>query len=113
MPSRRTVLRSLVAFAGASVVPSSAAPRTYGYLAAATCFERTGHSASDVRIAFDGANLDLRDQRVMAADDRAGYIEVLLRDANGSAYVDPVTQRLARRKRYGQVVVTFAQRATA
>lgn len=104
--------RSFLGLLGGAVVALQAKPDaalTYGYLDPTNCLAVTGHPPVLARVAFNGTPIDLTEWRVMACDDRVGYVEVLKRDARGGFYVDPKTGHFAREKRAGHVVVTFAK----
>lgn len=104
---RRRFLKSLAAIAGLATAGVVTHAPTYGYLDPTNCLAVTGHRQESVRIAFNGAAIDLAEWRVLACDDRAGYVDVLKRDARHAFYLDPRTGHWAREKRSGRVVVTF------
>ena len=75
----------------------------YGYLDSETALRR-GLNPVRARVFLDG--IDITSQRVQSADDRAGWIEILARDANGKAYFG-VDGFLQRERRHGHVRVVF------
>lgn len=77
---------------------------TFGYLSPSLCLGR-GLNPSTAKVFLDG--VDVTAQRVLACDDRAGFVEVLARNARGYWYLDGTGSQLARVRRYGQVRVTF------
>lgn len=76
---------------------------SYGYLTPEMCQAR-GLDQRLARVFLDG--VDVTDLRVLACDDRRGYIEIVARDARGTCHCDAFG-RVAHARRYGRVVVTF------
>lgn len=103
--TRRNLIRRLAAGFAAVVATYGvvAKDETYGYLDVETAFAR-GLSPQRARVFLNG--VDVTDLKVQAADDRAGYIEVFERNANGQIIAR--NGHLVRVRRHGLVKVVFA-----
>ncbi len=109
--SRRAAIGSLMGVGLAASAALIAAPPEhdvkYGYVTPDNCAHVTGIGCGDVRVYLDGKDITNRDdrrERIMAADDIHGFVEVLDWH-DGRGYVTGPDGFLKRRRIYGTVKI--------
>lgn len=86
---------------------SPATPETYGYLTPEIVAAR-GFNNATVRVFLNGVEVTQCGAKILACDDRAGYIDILATDWSGNWRRDPLDpSRLAKERRHGLVQVTM------
>jgi hypothetical protein len=90
-------------------------PTSFGYIDVESARAR-GYDPATARVFLNGAEMTVKQPThacgkrvlVMACDDKAGYIEVLVRGVNGRLKFDETTGEFVRRRLYGSVRLTMS-----
>lgn len=114
--TRRSLLKSLgcsVAAISSCVLaaPQPAVPdqeQQYGTITVDNCFAVTRQSPRDAVVFLNGRKVE-QIEKIQAVNEREGWIETLER-VDGKFHVDPLTQRIARVRRFGHVELRFKVR---
>jgi hypothetical protein len=114
MMDRRELLSAFgIALAAPLSLFAGPAATSFGYIDVESARAR-GYDPATARVFLNGAEMTVSSRRagkrviVMACDDKAGYIEVLVRDGNGGLKFDETTGEFVRRRLYGSVRLTMS-----
>jgi hypothetical protein len=115
MIDRRELLSAFgMALAAPLSLFAGPAPTPFGYIDVESARAR-GYDPATARVFLNGVEMTVSSRHtstkrvlVMACDDKAGYIEVLVRNGNGGLKFDETTGEFARRRLYGVVRLTMS-----